>query len=512
MEPGGTGGVAASGLAGEFVGVKKFALRGVAWEWRDGGCEGMRKSSMNQDGVGGGGRWLVALVLGALSGCMQPQPIEGPELPANFSGSGVEAVPDRWWRSFGDGQLNRAEERALDANFTLEAAWQRLRQAQAVVDRQRSGLFPDVEALLEGELSRGGGSQNFAGIQIGGGGREVQAGLAASYEIDLWGRIQSQVEAERRRAAASLADYRAAALTLSAEVARSWFALLEAWAQRDLIERQVETNEKVLKQLRVRLAEGQGRAVDVLRQEQLVGATREQKTLVEADIAVLENRLAVLQGVAPRGGVSATRQSLPEPPPLPRTGVPAELVARRPDVMAALFRVEAADADLAAAISDRFPRLDLTGFLSSRGGDGDELFDEWLRTVAAGVVAPVIDGGERAAEVRRQEALRAEALAGYRQAVLEAIGEVEDALVQEAKQGERIGELEQQLELAQRSQQQLLLEYLNGVSNYIDVLAALTEEQQLQRDLLTARRTRLEFRVGLYRALAGGFATGRESS
>ncbi len=428
-----------------------------------------------------------------LGGCtFLPRPVSVPEMPADFSGSGLQAVPDRWWRSFGDGELNRMEERALTSNFSLESAWQRLQQAEAVVDRERSGLFPDLDALLDGEA-------------FSDGAQAASAGLAASYEIDLWGRIRSRVEAERLRSKASLADYRAAALTVSAEVARTWYQLVESRAQRDLVEDQIEANEKVLRQLKVRLREGQGRAVDVLRQEQLVAATREQKTVVEADIGVLENRLAVLQGRAPQGGIAATRRKLPVPPPLPRTGLTTDLVQRRPDLMAAFYRVQAADANLAAAISERFPRIDLTGVISTSSERASSLFDDWLASVAAGLVAPILDGGEREAEVRRSRAVREELVADYGQAVLVALREVEDGLVLERQQRARIAKLEKQLKLADRSYNQLLVEYLNGVSDYIDVLTALTERQRLERDLLTARRQLIGFRIGLYRALAGGF-------
>ena len=129
--------------------------------------------------------------------------ITGPEMPANFSGTGMQAVLDQWWQSFGDSELNRMQERALVSNFSLEAAWQRLQQAEATVQRERSALFPDLQALLDGEADSGGG-------------QSASTGLAASYEMDFWGRIRSRVEAERLRSKACLANYRTASLTLSA--------------------------------------------------------------------------------------------------------------------------------------------------------------------------------------------------------------------------------------------------------------------------------------------------------
>jgi len=232
-------------------------------------------------------------------------------------------------------------------------------------------------------------------------------------------------------------------------------------------------------------------------------------TLVNSDIGVLKNRLAVLQGKAPQSGVLESRRSLPELPPFPTTGLPAQLVQRRPDVLEAFYLVQASDADLAAALSERFPRVNLTGFLTTSGGRGSNLFDDWLTSATASLIAPIIDGSERKSEVRRQRAIRKELLANYGQTVLEALREVEDSLVLERQQAAQITELGKQMNLADRSYDQLLVEYFNGVSDYIDVLTSLTERQRLERELLTASRRLHTVRVGLYRALAGGFTDKR---
>lgn len=445
---------------------------------------------------------LFGLAASLLSGCspQSPGPRPEPELPERFSGTGTEAVADRWWTAFDDRALNGLEQRALEGNFSLESSWQRLRQARAVAARERSGLFPDLDALADGRATRGSDSTEQLGL-----------GFAASYEVDLWGRIRSQSQAEALRAEASLADYRAAAVSLSAEVARTWYGLVEAWEQHALIERQVATNEKILRQLRVRVAKGQGRAVDLLRQEQLVRATREQLTIVEGNAGVLANRLAVLQGDTPRSSTRPGSAHLPALPPPPSTGLPIRLLQRRPDVLSAFYRLRAADAELAAAISNRYPRLTLDSSVATAKSDTAGLFDDWLATLAGSLVAPLLDGGERAAEVSRTRARRAEVLADYRQTVLEAIREVEDNLLLERTQRVRINELSRQVDLAERSSRQLIVSYLNGGTDFIDVLTSLRTEQELRRDLLTARRTLIEIRIALYRALAGGFKTTRES-
>ena len=419
-----------------------------------------------------------------------------------FSRSGGRAVPDRWWTEFDSGDLNGLVDRALRSELSLKATWERFRQARAVVNRESADLFPELQGTGNGRAT-GGSRGGVDGFELG---------LTADYEVDLWGRIRSGVDAERFRADAGFEDYRAAALSLSAEVATAWFQLLEASARRDLLQRQVETNEKLLRQLRNEFAGGQVRSVDVLRQRQLVAATRQQKHAAEATIGVLENRLAVLVGEAPQDGLPYSAQALPGLPPLPDTGVPVDLVRRRPDVRSAHDLLHAANRDVAVAISDQYPRLTLDTSHTTSSAGAEQLFENWARSYTANLVAPLLDAGRRRSEVDRTAAVERQRLYEYGQTILVAFREVEDALLRERQQIRQIRELEEQVELASKAYEQLLVEYRNGVADFIDVLTALTDQQQLRRDLLEAERLLLEFRISLYRALAGGFETSEPSA
>jgi len=447
-------------------------------------------------------RWLyLALPLFALTACTTHKDIEPPvNMPASFSETGDAIVPDQWWETFDDPQLNERIERALAFNLNLEAVWQRMMEAEAVVNRESAALYPNVDAIFDGDFSQVGSTRTKAfGFE-----------LAATYEVDLWGRIRSLVEAEEFRAEASYYDYQTAALTLSATVAQTYYELLEAQNQRQLLLDQIEVNEKVLRSLKARFGGGLIRSADILRQQQLIENTREQVIIVESRIGVLENALAVLEGRPPEAGYPAPNEALPALPPMPSTGAPAALVQRRPDVQATYFLVKAANSDLAAAITNQFPRLSLSASLETIGTNPSDLFGTWIRSIAGQVAAPLFDAGRRASEVERNEAVEQRRVMDYGQTVLTAFQEVEDALVRERKQVERIASIARQLELARSAYNRLQIEYFNGVTEYLDVLTALVEEQQLQRDLLLARRNLIEFRIALYRALAGGVETDRE--
>jgi NodT family efflux transporter outer membrane factor (OMF) lipoprotein len=447
--------------------------------------------------------WCAAIA--CLSGCASPEagdPLPLQDAPA-FSASGDAPLSDEWWTAFEDEYLNERIHDALTENFTLAAAWERLRQAEAIVERERAALLPKLDGTAGAERFEYSDQDDRT---------ELSLGLQASYEVDLWGRIESAVEAERFRAAASATDYQTAAISLSAEVALAWYQLVVARLGLKLVESQLETNLTVLDVLEMRFAVGQSGSADVLRQRQLVESSREQIVIVQSQIEVLEHQLAVLLGRPPQETMDLPSPALPRVAELPATGVPAALLQRRPDVLGAFLRLKAADEEVAVAVADQYPRINLSASLSTAAETPSGLFSEWLATLAGRLVAPLLDGGERRAEVERTVAARRERLAQYGQTVLEAFRDVEDALAQEANQVRRIRSLETQLTLARRTIQQLRSQYLNGVTDFIDVLTALRDQQQLERDLLTARLDRLAFRIALYRALAGGFETPREES
>ncbi len=431
-------------------------------------------------------------------GVKQAPPLEAPEA---FSRSGTGTVPDRWWTAFEDSDLNGLVDQALRSNFSLKTAWQRLKEAQAVVQRESAPLFPLLEGAAEWQRTSV-NSDDEKGFQFG---------LAAEYEVDLWGRIQAGVDAESFRAQATRADYRAAAVSLSAEVVLTWFQIAEAHRQLSLVKAQIETNGKVLHLIENRFGAGQVRRVDLLRQKQLVESTREELIAAQSRKQVLEHRMAVLLGRSPSHQFTADTPELPEPPPLPQTGLPAELVRRRPDLQSAFHYLRAADRDLAAAISNRYPRVALSASISTTSRGTYRLFEDWASSLLGSITEPLFDAGERAAEMDRTEAVKKQRLYEYAQAVLTAFREVEDALISEQKQTERVKSLTEQLSLAEKALTQLRIEYFNGVRDYIDVLAALSDQQRLSREVIAARRLRLEYRIALYRALAGGFTTERET-
>lgn len=444
---------------------------------------------------------LLVITAILLSGCSPmihelKAPVTAQE---RFSKAGSSPLPDRWWLTFEDTVLNRLIDRALSNNFSLKTAWDRLSQAEAVARSAGADLAPTLDAEAGASRNRYREDGRTANS------REYSLGLAVSYELDLWGRIRSSRDAAAFDANASREDLQAAALTLSAEVADTWYQLVEQYGQLDMLDEQIATNKKVLELVTLQFRTGQVGIADMLQQRQLVESNRGEKAQATAQAKVLEHQLAILLGSLPLESVAPRVSALPDLPPMPKTGLPVELIRSRPDIRSAYYGVLSADSNTAAAIAGRFPRLSLTAGVNTSGGHTRDLFNNWLTTLAGNLVAPMIDGGVRKAEADRARAAASEALHTYGQTILDALGEVEDALVQEERRYDLIASLDKQLALAGKVIERVRDRYLQGTVDYQRVLDALLSQQELQRSLLTAKRDLVKNRINLCRALGTGW-------
>jgi outer membrane protein TolC len=209
---------------------------------------------------------LLAIVVTLLSGCsMTIHDVKTPlAVPAQFSESGTSPLPDKWWESFEDPLLNGLMAQALANNFDFKTAWDRLTQAEAVAHIAGADLFPTLDADTGTTKTRfhESGQNGDSGSYI--------LGLTVSYEVDLWGRIQSSRDAAAFDAKASKEDLQTAALTLSAEVADTWYQLVEQYGQLDILNNQIDTNNQVLELVTLQFRTGQVGIADMLQQRQLV--------------------------------------------------------------------------------------------------------------------------------------------------------------------------------------------------------------------------------------------------
>lgn len=444
--------------------------------------------------------WILVL-LGSLTSACSHQPAATPDatpLPEHFSGSGTAPLPDHFWQPFDDNQLNDLVKQALRNNPSLAAKGEVLAQADALLRQQKAGYWPTLDFSLGAARSDGDSVDSV---------ETYNGGLSASYEVDLWGRVRDTVSAAEMDRMASAEDLKAANVSLAATVSSTWYQLVGQRGLRQLQQEQIDVNEKVLKLILARFQQGKTDAADVLRQKVLLEQNRAALASYESNIAVLEHALAVLLGEVPKAVTLPQAAVLPALPPLPDTGLTADWLQQRPDIRAAWYSLQAADSRIAAAVAERYPRLDLSASLTSSSGNASDLFDDWLENLAANLLLPVVDGGARRAVVSQREAQFRESFFNYRQTLLNAVAEVEDALSQEQFQLRRIQHLQTKQTLDNQVVERLGLRYRAGAVEYLDVLQALITQQQTQQDLLTARQQLLEYRIALARALATGWQT-----
>lgn len=432
-----------------------------------------------------------------LCGCIPitKRPVTPMNLPANFSLQGEVPPQAKWWLDFQDTSLTLLVDQAVTDNFSLLLAQERIDEAQAIARQAGASLVPALDGQGAASSTRNHTTDTTRGT--------FSLGLAASYEIDLWGRLRTRKDAAVLDARATEADYHTAAISLAAEVATTWYQLVEADLQLELLTQQKETNSKILELISSQFRSGKIGIADVLQQRQLVESNIGALAGLRADSRVFEHQLAILVGASPGAAELPQRVQLPAMPPLPETGIPLDLLTKRPDIESSYLSLRAADNRVATAVADRLPRLSISADFSTSGERSGDIFNNWISTLGANLFGPLFDGGQRKAEVARNESIARQRFYSHGQTILEAIGEVENSLVREKEQHVILGSLETQLQYAAETIEHVANRYRQGVEDYQRVLLALLSHQGLQRNILTSRRQLINFRISLYRALSG---------
>ncbi len=401
-----------------------------------------------------------------------------------------------WWENLKRPALSELIETALTNNQSIEAAYANLEQALAILPQTRSQALPLIDITGNSRQVWEGSQQQRA---------TASASADLSWNIDVFNRIGAALEADRYRAVAAYEDLQALRLFITAEIARSYFDAVTAKEQIALLKQQIRLDEDLLEILELRLENGLNSSVEVLQQRARIAEAQTALPLAQADLAVFENRLDVLLGTAPDGQPRTPLLSnLKLETPTPHPGLPVALLINRPDLRAQYARLIAADAEIAEAIANRLPQLNLSaGFLFEDGAGytGPASF------LATRFIQPLLDWGARKAEVERNQSLYREELAIYTQNFLEAVEDVEAALIREDKQREFLRQLTAREQLLSQTVDETETRYLEGVGEYLDVISALKELRRVERDIINAKRELIILRISLYEAMGGPLST-----
>ncbi|HSD15800.1 MAG TPA: efflux transporter outer membrane subunit [Thermomonas sp.] len=414
-----------------------------------------------------------------------------------------------FWEAFGDPLLSALVADALRANHDLRIALARRDQADALLRGARFDRLPTITADGRAVETRASADQSPAAARADRTTRSHAAGIVASWELDLFGRIRRSVEAGTAEADASAADLRAAQVAVTGDVAAAYVELRGLQERLRVARANRDNQQRTLELVQARLDAGSASDFDVVRARAQREATAARIPALEAAEAVAMHRIAVLTGRTP----DALIAMLSPPAPLPALptridpGTPADVLRQRPDVAAAEARLHAATARIGIATADLFPRITLGGLLGSQAGVAGALFERESETrlLALGIDWSFLDVGRVRARIAEADASGDAALARYRQSVLRALQDTEDALVRLDRVGAEDAYLQRAAQDSTRAADLARVRYLAGATGLFEMLDV--ERGQLQaEDAFADVRTRSALNaIALYRALAGGW-------
>jgi NodT family efflux transporter outer membrane factor (OMF) lipoprotein len=423
------------------------------------------------------------------------------------------ALRGKWWEMFGDPALNALEEQVSVSNQTLAQAEAQFRGARAAVAAARAGLFPTVTAGAQVTESRAGtarsSSQSNSTTSRSGTATVYQVPIDFTWEIDLWGRVRRQIEANVAAAQASAADIENVRLSLQAELAADWFQLHGLDEQRQLLESTVADYEKALQITVNRHNQGVASGADVAESQTQLETARAAAIDLGVARSELEHAIAILTGKAPADVTIAPGPIRSTPPAVP-VALPSELLERRPDIAAAERRVAAANADIGVATAAYFPALSLNasgGFASTTLGSLFSLPNRFW-SLGPQLLATVFDGGRRRAGVAQAEANYDATVAAYREDVLTAFQAVEDNLAALRILSDESVQQAAATAAAERSLALTRNRYNAGIATYLEVITAQNAAYVNERNAVDLRVRQMIASVNLIRALGGGWQAG----
>lgn len=480
--------------------------------------------------------WPLALLL---AGCdavgpdyAPPAMSVPPAYPAMAAGDAPLSLPvaqsadlSQWWKQFQDPELESLVQRALAQNLDLLTAASRVREArQQEIIAGAQGL-PQVNAtgnaahlhsgsnILE-KLGAGGssGGASGGGAPASGGGTDISlysAGFDATWELDIFGQVRRSVEAARAGTEAARWQMRDGEVSLTAEIAADYVALRAAQARLAILAAQEKSQRGTLDLVEARARTGFVTQLDVNQQRQLLASTIAQRPPLLAKTAARRHAIAVLLGEEPGALDAELAADAPVPPVPPRlpVGLPADLLRARPDIRMAERKLAEATAEVGVATADLYPKFDLLGAISfSSNRLGDLLSADNLGEIALGSITwPVFHGGQIHANITAKEEERQQAYLAWKQAVLGAIRDAEDALVRYAQEQQRTVALESAVATARDSTALSLQQYRTGLTTYASVLQAQGAQLTAEDDLSQSRAALTSDLVSLFKALGGGW-------
>lgn len=458
---------------------------------------------------------LAAVLVAGLTAACAPDfaPLEGdtPDLPAAFAAARRHDASEiaQWPDLFGSAELSALARAAAQGNLDIAAAAGRIRQAEGAAQVAGANLYPEISGSQGTSRTLSPGTLRATSPPFSRTGtNSFSLGLSASYMLDLFGRERLLAQTAQADAVAAQFDRDTIALATTTSLSNLYFQLLSAQDRRRLALDNIRTAEQVLEAIRARAEVGTATELDVAQQEGVVASQRASIPALEQAIAQNRNLISVLTGATPEslklsgGSLRALRT------PIVRPGLPSDLLARRPDIASAEWRLVAERANVEAARRAFLPSITLTASGSFQSVAFKNLMrpDALAASLAQGLTQPIFDGGALSGKLRQAEGREIESLQTYRKTILTALSDVENALIaiEQTIRHERLQA--QVVATAQRAQSITAERLREGTIDVVTLLNTQLTLFQAQDQLTQVRLQKVQAYVSLFQALGGGWS------
>ncbi|AAZ25102.1 efflux transporter, RND family, outer membrane lipoprotein subunit [Colwellia psychrerythraea 34H] len=451
---------------------------------------------------------LFLLLSLSLPSCAVYQGAELTEHPVEKLSNNVEdATPNTviksprnkdWWTNFNEPQLTYWVETSFKNNPSLQATFSRLNQTQAKLNIVKASNNPDLNLSLSSKVKR---NKNLNTTQND---NYQVVGLSASWEIDLWGKLNAGEDKALWENSASKNDISIKANLIAANVSSAWVGWMVETEKIKLLTQQSKRTEQGLKIIQRRVALGKTGRSDAWQQQGLLESLTTLTNKAIAKSALQKQKLALWSGTLANQLPKSPQGKLPTLLSIPVSGIELKALKYRPDIQKSYAKLQAADAEVAIAVAEQFPQLTLRASYSSTNQNAKSIFSDWLGDLSAGLIMPIIDYGQRKQTVKQKKYNLKALQYDYLQKWQQAIFEVEEALIIANEYQQITISLALQLELAKKIQQLKKRYYLNGQAQYLQLLQAQDSTLKLERQLIDSKHAQLESRLSLYSAISHG--------
>lgn len=445
---------------------------------------------------------LLAVML--LSGCAaqirtpyQTPAIALPSALPHTTAQGSAIIADRWWTQLGDARLTQLIDDALAQNNDLAAAALRVQQARLQAGLTATNQLPQFGASANMNQSRTLGESGTS--------RSQSLNGSVSYQLDLFGKLARQTDAAQWEANATEQDRQAAALSLIGTVSSLYWQIGYLNQRIDSAQLSLNNSQKLQQLVQVQYRNGAVSGLDTAQAEQAVASQQSSLAQLEQQRVEAQNALAILFNQSPQQMADLPRKLPPLSLPTVQAGLPADLLARRPDLRASELRLRKVLATRDATQASYYPSISLTGSLGSSSTNLSDILNNPVLALGAGVSLPFLNQAAMQRDIAIADSQYAEAIVNFRQTLYSALADVDNALSNQQQLQAQINAQQATLNAAQRSERLYRIQYDNGAVALKFVLDAQESRRQAENALAQIQLNQLNNRVTLYQALGGGF-------